>query len=66
MTRPTPERSAGSCAGGIINVISDSAAERVITIDGCSECWSTRLYLLALLLERSTSVRRVLIVQMMN
>jgi len=45
------------------SVIRDSAAERVITIDVCTEWWSTRLYLLAFLLERFTSVRRVLIVQ---
>jgi Domain of unknown function (DUF4062) len=51
-----------SYAGGIIEVIRNSATERVITIDIASEWWSTRLYLLAFLLERFTSVRRILIV----
>jgi hypothetical protein len=49
-------------AGGIIGVISNSAMERVVTIDVASVWWSTRLYLLAYLLERFTSVRRILIV----
>ena len=51
-----------SYAGGIIEVIRNSATERVITIDIASEWWSTRLYLLAFLLERFTRVRRILIV----
>jgi hypothetical protein len=52
-----------SYAGGILEVIRNSATERVITIDVATVWWSTRLYLLAYLLERFTSVRQILIVQ---
>jgi hypothetical protein len=51
-----------SYAGGIIDVIRGAGAERVITIDVATDWWSTRLYLLAFLLQRFTSVKRILIV----
>jgi hypothetical protein len=39
-----------------------SAAERVITIDISKDWWSTRLYLLAYLLQRFTAAQRILVV----
>ena len=51
-----------SYAGGIVEVIRDATTERVITIDLATGWWSTRLYLLAHLLQRFTNVQRVLVV----
>src|SRR6266702_5416362 len=51
-----------SYSGGIIGVVSGAGAERVITIDIATDWWSTRLYLLAFLLDRLTSARRILVV----
>jgi hypothetical protein len=51
-----------SYAGGLINVVQESATERVITIDIASGWWSTRLYLLAFLLHRFTAAQRLLVV----
>lgn len=51
-----------SYSGGIICVVSDAGAERVITIDIATDWWSTRLYLLAFLLDRLTSAQRILVV----
>lgn len=49
-------------SGGIINVVRGAGSERVITIDIHTDWWSTRLYLLAFLLDRLTSAQRILIV----
>jgi hypothetical protein len=51
-----------SYAQGILEVIRDQAAERVITIDISKDWWSTRLYLLAYLLQRFTAAQRILVV----
>jgi hypothetical protein len=52
--------------GGIIDVVRDAGSERVITIDIATDIatgwWSTRLYLLAFLLDRLTSAQRILVV----
>lgn len=49
-------------SGGIIDVVRSAGSERVITIDIATGWWSTRLYLLAFLLDRLTSAQRILIV----
>jgi hypothetical protein len=49
-------------SGGLIQVIHDAGSERVITIDIAAEWWSTRLYLLAFLLDRLTAAQRILVV----
>lgn len=56
---------APSMVPGIFQAILDanSAGRRVITIDISSEWWSTRLYLLAVLADRLTPVRRILLVE---
>jgi hypothetical protein len=51
-----------SYSGGIINVVRSAGSERVITVDIATGWWSTRLYLLAFLLERLTTAQRILIV----
>jgi hypothetical protein len=49
-------------SGGMIGVVRDAGSERVITIDIANDWWSTRLYLLAFLLNRLTSAQRILVV----
>jgi hypothetical protein len=49
-------------AGDIVDVVREASSDRVVTIDIDTEWWSTRLYLLAFLLERLTDVQRILIV----
>ena len=49
-------------SGGIIGIVRDAGSERVITIDIATDWWSTRLYLLAFLLDRLTSAQRILVV----
>ena len=51
-----------SYSGGIIDVVRDAGSERVITIDIHTGWWSTRLYLLAFLLDRLTIAQRILVV----
>lgn len=51
-----------SYSRGLIDVIQRIGSERVITIDIATSWWSTRLYLLAFLASRLTSVQRILIV----
>ena len=51
-----------SYAQGILDVVRDQATERVITIDIANSWWSTRLYLLAFLLQRFTAAQRILVV----
>jgi len=51
-----------SAAIGISNAIKSAGERRALKIDLRSEWWSTRLYLIAALAERLTSVRRILIV----
>lgn len=51
-----------SYSGGIIEVVRSADSERVITIDIATGWWSTRLYLLAFLLDRLTTAQRILIV----
>jgi len=48
-------------AGGIIQAVRDAGTERVVTIDIATGWWSTRLYLLALLLDRLTGAQRLLV-----
>jgi hypothetical protein len=51
-------------AGGLLQVVSQSwLTERVVTIDIGTPWWSTRLHLLATLLERLTAVQRVLVLE---
>lgn len=52
-----------SYAGGLLDVVACSAHERVITIDIATDWWSTRLYLLAFLLQRFTVAQRILVVE---
>lgn len=49
-------------SGGIIDVVRNAGSERVITIDIATGWWSTRLYLLAFLLDRLTTAQRILVV----
>ena len=49
-------------AGGLIDVVGRSGTDSVVTIDIATAWWSTRLYLLAFLLDRLTGVRRILVV----
>jgi Domain of unknown function (DUF4062) len=49
-------------SGGIVGIVRDAGSERVITIDIATDWWSTRLYLLAFLLDRLTSAQRILVV----
>ena len=51
-----------SYAQGILDVVREQASERVITIDVANGWWSTRLYLLAFLLQRFTAAQRILVV----
>lgn len=50
-------------ADDIVDVVREASYDRVVTVDIDIEWWSTRLYLLAFLLERLTDVQRILIVQ---
>jgi hypothetical protein len=52
-----------SYSGGIVEVVRTAGSQRVITIDIATDWWSTRLYLLAFLLDRLTSVQRILVVE---
>jgi hypothetical protein len=47
--------------GGITAAVRDAGSKRVITIDIATGWWSTRLYLLALLLDRLTSAQRIFV-----
>jgi hypothetical protein len=49
-------------SGGIVSVVRDAGSERVVTIDIATDWWSTRLYLLAFLLDRLTTAQRILVV----
>jgi hypothetical protein len=49
-------------SGGIVGIVRDAGSERVVTIDIDIDWWSTRLYLLAFLLDRLTSAQRILVV----
>jgi hypothetical protein len=51
-----------SAAGGMIKVVREAGSNRVITIDIATGWWSTRLYLLAFLLDRLTRAQRILVV----
>jgi hypothetical protein len=51
-----------SVAGGIINAVRTAGNTRVVTIDIATGWWSTRLYLLAFLLDRFTRAQRILVV----
>jgi hypothetical protein len=52
-----------SYAGGLLDVVRCSATQRVITVDIATDWWSTRLYLLAFLLQRFTAAQRILVVE---
>jgi hypothetical protein len=51
-----------SHAGALVGVVRGIGSERVVTIDIATDWWSTRLYLLAYLAARLTSVQRILVV----
>ncbi|NEM04739.1 DUF4062 domain-containing protein [Geodermatophilus normandii] len=51
-----------SHSGALVGVVRDIGSERVVTIDIATDWWSTRLYLLAYLAARLTSVQRILVV----
>jgi hypothetical protein len=51
-----------SYQGGLLNVVREAQLDQVVTVALQTEWWSTRLYLLAFLLERQTAVRRILVV----
>ncbi len=52
-----------SYSDSIIDAVNNAGSERVATIDIATGWWSTRLYLLAFLLVRLTSVQRILVVE---
>ncbi|MEV4517031.1 DUF4062 domain-containing protein [Dactylosporangium sp. NPDC049525] len=51
-----------SVAGEMIRVVSGAGPHRVITIDIATDWWSTRLYLLAFLLDRLSRAQRIMVV----
>jgi hypothetical protein len=53
---------ASSYSSSIKDAVNNAGSERVATIDLATGWWSTRLYLLAFLLVRLTSVQRILVV----
>lgn len=55
-----------SYSGEIWDAVVNARNSRVVTIDIETEWWSTRLYLLAVLAERLTQIRRILVVERSN
>ena len=52
-----------SAMPNFVDAIVESQADRVIRIDISTEWWSTRLYLLAVLVDRLTDIRRILVLE---